>query len=69
MKKMGNIVCPQMNTENAPKVMHPTAKSVVVPKPRWDLIPPPEFPFPLPIDEDCDPPELVEDLGVGTVPV
>jgi len=56
-----------MNTENAPKVTQPTAKSIVMPKQELTL--PPEFPLSLPTDEVCDPPEPELGFGVGTVPV
>ena len=52
---MGNVVRSQMNTEKAPKVTQPTAKSVVIPK--LELAPPLELPLSVP----CDP------LGLGLI--
>jgi hypothetical protein len=54
-----------MNTENAPKVTQPTAKSVAAPKPELTL--PPEFPPVVPAGEV--PLELEVGFGVATVPV
>jgi len=63
------MVCPQVNTENAPRVTQPMAKRVVILKP--ELIPSPVFPVPVPVGEVlvCDPPEPEVGFGVGTVPV